>query len=104
MKITRKVLRRIIRECGDEMSAMSSVEQLPGMHPDDSAGMPCPIAAAADLREAGASDADVLDWIQKLLSSFAHGDNEEFSFTGDVSLLSGDEAFGIGYSAAKAGE
>ena len=96
MKITKRQLRRIIRE---EKALIA--EECPASNPE----MPCPVAAASDLRSSGASEGDVLDWIQSLLSAFQEGpEEEEFSFTGDVGQLPGEEAFGIGYEAGRIGE
>jgi len=48
----------------------------------------------------------IIDHLQDVLhavpDSYPHTD-EEFSFTGDVGQLPGDEAFGIGYNAGKQG-
>ncbi len=100
MKITKKQLRRIIRE---EKAALTRE------CPDPESAMPCPMRAAAELRAAGATSDDVLHWVQLLLTEFAGGhvmppeSPEEFSFTGDVSLLPGEEAFGVGYEAGMRG-
>ena len=101
MKGSKTQLRRIIRE---ERARL--VEECPDMGAD----MPCPIRTAADMKNAGATSDDVLDWIQMLLSEFAAEDvglgpqgEDEFSFTGDVALLPGDEAFGVGYEAGMRG-
>jgi hypothetical protein len=103
MKVSKSQLRRIIRE---ERARM--MEECPDLGSD----MPCPIRTAAEMKDAGASPDDVLHWIQLLLSEFAAGpdahamvpeEEDEFSFTGDVTLLPGDEAFGIGYEAGTRG-
>tara|TARA_Y100000310_G_C20091749_1_gene538599 strand:- start:102 stop:410 length:309 start_codon:yes stop_codon:yes gene_type:complete len=100
MKITKRQLRRIIRE---EKAAL--IEECPSAE----SNMPCPIRTAAEMRAAGASEADVLHWVQLLISEFSGGteeaypEEEEFSFTGDVSLLPGEEAFGVGYEAGSRG-
>ena len=101
MKVTKSQLRRIIRE---ERARLT--EDCPDMGPD----MPCPIRTAADMKNAGATSNDVLDWVQLLLSEFAAEgaglgpeEEDEFSFTGDVTLLPGEEAFGVGYEAGTRG-
>tara|TARA_Y100000310_G_C20511728_1_gene729215 strand:- start:349 stop:618 length:270 start_codon:yes stop_codon:yes gene_type:complete len=73
MKITKRQLKRIIREeklklmegCGDPVVAQPEV------------GMPCPFSTATELKSAGASEGDVLDWIQKLLGAFQEGSQDE---------------------------
>ena len=58
MKITSRQLRRIIREaCAAGHDAHDT--------------MPCPIEAATKLKEAGATESEVLDWVQRLISSFS---------------------------------
>ena len=104
MKVSKNQLRRIIRE---ERARL--MEECPDLGSD----MPCPIRTAAEMRDAGASGDDVLHWIQLLISEFAAGDGiagmpvpeeeDEFSFSGDVALLPGDEAFGVGYEAGMRG-
>ena len=101
MKVTKSQLRRIIRE---ERARLT--EDCPDMGAD----MPCPIRTAADMKNAGATSDDVLDWVQLLLSEFAAEgaglgpeEEDEFSFTGDVTLLPGEEAFGVGYEAGTRG-
>ena len=107
MKITKRQLRRIIRE---------EKERLLDECPSPESNMPCPIETASEMANAGASEAEVLHWIHLLLSEFsggmapkAHHEDEleppgdEFSFTGDVAELPGEEAFGIGYEAGTRG-
>jgi len=100
MKVTKQQLRRIIRE---EKAAL--IEECPSAE----SNMPCPIKTAAEMRAAGATEADVLHWVQLLISEFlggteeAYPEEEEFSFTGDVALLPGEEAFGVGYEAGMRG-
>ena len=100
MKVTKQQLRRIIRE---EKAAL--IEECPSAE----SNMPCPIKTAAEMRAADASEADVLHWVQLLISEFSGGteeaypEEEEFSFTGDVGLLPGKEAFGVGYEAGMRG-
>ena len=56
MKITKRQLRRIIREsCGDMAPAQSQ------------AGMPCPHGTAASIQQSGASPEEILAWIHDLL-------------------------------------
>jgi len=100
MKVSKKQLKKIIREmCGDMADEMSA--EVPVSMEEPMAAMPCPHATADSLRSSGASDAEVLEWVGTLLSSFQAED--EFSFTGDVGELGGDEAFGVGYEAGSRG-
>ncbi len=67
MKVRKSLLRKVIQE---ELSTLN--EECP-------TGLPCPIAAAAELKDAGASPEEMLDWIakltQELLSPVDRGDN-----------------------------
>jgi len=99
MKITKRQLKRLIRE---------ETVRLLGECPNEGSDMPCPIRTASEMRAAGATDSDVLHWVQLLISEFAGGTQEvvtddEFSFTGDVGELPGDEAFAVGYEAGTGG-
>ena len=102
MKVTKQQLRRIIRE---EKAAL--IEECPSAE----SNMPCPIKTAAEMRAAGATEADVLHWVQLLISEFlggteeAYPEEEEFSCQVSelVALLPGEEAFGVGYEAGMRG-
>ena len=59
----------------------------------DSAGTSCERSTAQG----------IIDHLQDMLSG-GNQEKEEFSFTGDVEKLPGDEAFGIGYTAGQLGE
>jgi hypothetical protein len=103
MKITKRQLKRIIREsCGD-IAAEQDIE-LPTFdldQPPESESSPCPYSTAEKLKVSGMDSAQVLEWISTLLSSYlAEGD---FNFSGDVGSLAGDEAFGVGYEAGSRG-
>jgi len=66
MKVRKSLLRKVIQE---ELGTLN--EECP-------TGLPCPIAAAAELKDAGASPEEMLDWIakltQELLSPVDRGD------------------------------
>ena len=110
MKITKRQLRRIIREERRRLlEGCPSGPQLEAEHWDMPAnpefgGAPCPHAVADAIGESGASDTDILNWIHALTmdltSAGAPEAEEEFSFIGDVSELPGEEAFGDGYEAS----
>ncbi|MBK26060.1 MAG: hypothetical protein CME70_18835 [Halobacteriovorax sp.] len=55
MKLNKEMLRELIME---EMNTLN--EECP-------TGLPCPIAAASELKQAGASPEELLDWVAKLL-------------------------------------
>ena len=57
MKLSREALRRMILREMNEMNRLD--EGCP-------TGMPCPVAAAAELKDAGASPEEMLDWVAKL--------------------------------------
>ena len=56
MKVRKSLLRKVIQE---ELAKRRLNEECP-------TGLPCPIAAAAELKDAGASPEEMLDWIAKL--------------------------------------
>jgi|LWDU01.1.fsa_nt_gi hypothetical protein len=114
MKITKRQLRRIIREERRRLlEGCPSGPQLEAEHWDMPAnpefgGAPCPHAVADAISESGASDTDILNWIHAVTMDLTSGgapgaEADEFSFTGDVGELPGEEAFGIGYEAGKGG-
>lgn len=107
MKVTKRQLRRIIREsCGEAVS--EPAQELPQLIEPSG---PCPYSTADQLKSSGMSDSEVLEWVGNLLATFLGGSTTEetldpvsdFDFTGDVGELSGDEAFGIGYEAGTRG-
>ena len=112
MKITKRQLKRIIREekqklleggCGD-MSAVEplTLEKEPEYHDMSHVEeSPCPYSTADKLKAAGMSEVEVLEWVNNMISSFLS--EGEFSYTGDVEDLPGDEAFGVGYQAGSLG-
>ena len=57
MKLSREALRSMILREMNEMNRLD--EGCP-------TGMPCPVAAAAELKDAGASPEEMLDWVAKL--------------------------------------
>ena len=112
MYVTKKQLARLIREaCGDMSPAPIDSQAadlgvaedaiLPVPEETSSPEQPCPYSTAETLKAAGMSDAEVLQWINTLLSSFLS--EGEFSFTGSVEELPGEDAFGIGYEAGSRG-
>ena len=151
MKITKRQLRRIIREekrrmieCGEmdgEMGGDPGAMAAPVLGPEEAsaaivesqspegelvvemelasrnlelavesitaAAALCPscvqdIAAAAPLVEAMVSQAEALHETLEAVGVVI-SENAEFSFTGDVAELPGEEAFGVGYEAGKRG-
>jgi hypothetical protein len=123
MRISKRHLRRIIREsCA-----------LPGEHDQEILPLPPSTEAVPDVpvpedydaaRELLSQNPDLVDFgismvmdlagtscerstaqgIIDHLQDMLHGrEEDEFSFTGDVEELSGDEAFGIGYEAGRRG-
>jgi len=56
MRVRKSTLRKVIRE---EMAKRQLKEECPS-------GLPCPVAAAAEIKEAGATPEEMLDWIAKL--------------------------------------
>ena len=124
MRLTKQQLRRIIREeevrqlemHGDTSVVHDAMEDSGGLtvhefdpeHWDivsnpEFGDAPCPHGVAAAIEGSGASADDILDWIHALTTDLVGGGTpeveEEFSFTGDVAELPGEEAFGIGYEA-----
>ena len=67
MRISERQLRRMIKE-----EASRVLDECPNPEGD----MPCPIETAAKMRSAGASEADVLHWVQLLISEFSGGHEE----------------------------
>ena len=106
MRITKRQLRQIIREsCGDVLDLEPSA-MLPDLEDNlalDAEVLPSPdpMSVAEELKNAGMTEQDVLEWIQELVQSFLS--DSMFSFTGDVGELPGDEAFGVGYEAGSRG-
>jgi len=54
MKVKKSLLRKVI------------LQELKALNEECPTGLPCPIAAAAELKEAGATPEEMLDWIAKL--------------------------------------
>ena len=123
MKISKRLLRRIIREsCALPSDHAPEILPLPPS-PEPVPNVPVPedYDAARDFlsRNQGLVDfgiemvmdlagtscerstaQGIIDHLQDMLHS---REEDEFSFTGDVGELSGDEAFGIGYEAGRRG-
>ena len=86
MKITKRQLRRIIREEKARLMeecpmGMTDDPAMPGPEPMDSghdnhdhpAGMPCPIKTASKMKEAGASEQELMDFVATLIDEFRSG-------------------------------
>ena len=114
MKITKRQLRRIIREetrrfgegCGDVSGPHLEPEHW-DISPNPGFGnAPCPHEIAVAIKESGASDADILSWLNALTADLAAqpgAEEEGISFAGNVAVLPGDKAFGMGYEAGHLG-
>ena len=123
MRITKRQLRRIIREaCGIEAAPAVPVQIEQADIGRPNVPLPADYNAVRDLLSQNPDLVDmgvslvmqmagtscqrstvqaVIDHLQDMLDA-APGE-EEFSFTGDVGALPGDEAFGIGYEAGMRG-
>ena len=112
MRVTKRQLRGLIREkhwhlqeTHDEMHAGQPGW---GISPNpEFGGAPCPHETATAIKESGASDSDILDWLHALTMDLTSGGEvlpeEEFSFTEDVVELPGENVFNTGYDAGKRG-
>ena len=60
MKVRKSLLRKVIRE---ELAMRRLNEECPSK-------LPCPVAAAAELKAAGATPEEMLDWVAKLTQEF----------------------------------
>ena len=128
MKITKRQLRKMVREaCGLETGP---APELPAMIPDEAPldadpNVPVPedyevtrdmleqnpeltdlgLSMVMDMAGTGCERSTaqgVIDHLQDMLDGPAP-EEDDFSFTGDVGELPGDEAFGIGYEAGRRG-
>ena len=100
MKLTKNQLRKLILEEKERLLEMHG-DHMPQQEHESSA-MPCPMSTASQMKDAGATPADLMSWIGQLLNQFNEpqqsepqvlvDDGDEFSFTGDVGELPGDEA------------
>jgi hypothetical protein len=120
IKITKRQLKRIIKEEKSRLLETHGETHLEPAHWDvspnpDYAGAPCPHEVASGIKESGASDSDILNWLQALTEDLTVGaeggvtvgaeePSEEFSFTGDVETLDPAESFGVGLEAGRSGE
>ena len=107
MKISKRQLRRIIREekqklleggCGD-MSAVEplTLEKEPEYHDMSHVEeSPCPYSTADKLKAAGMSELEVLEWVNNMVSSFLSG--QDMSHGDSMTGLGGDEEPGFDYS------
>jgi|TARA_R110000851_G_scaffold234688_11_gene387149 hypothetical protein len=93
MKITKRQLKRLIIE--------EKLKFLRENYEDHevSSEMPCPIATADALKQAGATDSDVLNWLHELTMELASigGDIDVHEVPMDLDAMGGEEAFGIGH-------
>mgnify|MGYP005636592315 CR=1 FL=1 len=95
--------------CSDEMGMELEPEHWDIVPNPEFGGAPCPHAVASAIRGSAASDSDILNWLHVLTMELTAGSpdsatsEDDFSYTGDVGQLSGDEAFGIGFEAGKRG-
>ena len=99
MKITKRQLRRIIKEEKRRLLETGTTGmELEPAHWDitpnpEFGGAPCPHAVADAIQGSGATDADVLSWLHALTMDLTTGGTEV------VEELPDYEAFGIGYVA-----
>ena len=100
MKITKRQLKRIIREaCGDITppdSEQLSLEKEPEiqMFQTQESG-PCPFSTAEKLKASGMSDSEVLEWVNTMLSSFLSAG--DFSLSGATDEIDAGAGFDLGY-------
>jgi hypothetical protein len=120
MKITKRQLKRIIREEKTRLLETHGETHLEPAHWDVSpnpeyTGAPCPHEVASGIKESGASDSDILNWLHALTMDLTVGAEggvtvgaeepmEEFSFTGDVETLDLGSEFDVGPGAGRSGE
>lgn len=81
MKLSRKDLRNLILE---ELNGTSAINE------GCPTGLPCPVAAAKELKSAGASPEEMLDWVAKLTQELlspvdTHGDDMDMGLPADNS-------------------
>ena len=71
----------------------------------ESIDMPCPHETAEQVKAAGASPDEVMSWIGTFLQDYSNPSTEpaEVDYTGDLSDLSSEEVFGLGYTAGEQG-
>ena len=114
MKITKRQLRRIIRETHQAAVDMSNTLTPDVPVPEDYSAVRQLLAQNLELIDAGigqvmqiagtrcerSSIQALVDHLQDMLDGVPM---EEFSFTGDVAELSGEDAFGVGYEAGRRG-
>lgn len=89
MKLNRKQLRSIISEVSQEIDegCGEPIITEPAM---EASMKPCPYSAAKELKNAGMTEAEVLQWVNTMLSAFL---NDDHSHNLDDAMLSGDESF-----------
>ena len=120
VKITKRQLRRIIREEKSRLLETHGETHLEPAHWDispnpDYAGAPCPHEVATGIKESGASDSDILNWLHALTMDLTVGaeggvtvgaevPEEAFSFNGDVETLDPSSAFAVGLGAGRTEE
>ena len=74
MKVSKEMLRRIVREaCGDPMEPMEALVEPISVQPV--APSPCPHATAAGLKNSGIDSEDILGWIHTLLQQIVVGND-----------------------------
>ena len=78
MKITKRHLKRIIKEERHRILEMNDEFHLEPEHWDiapnpEFGNAPCPIQVASAIRESGASDSDVINWLHALTMELTSG-------------------------------
>ena len=92
--------RAYTEEC--DMSAAGMPLAAAGM---ESIEMPCPHETAAAVSAAGATPDEVMSWIGTFLQDYSDetASSPEIDYTGDLTDISSEEAFGLGYAAGEEG-
>lgn len=84
--VLRSHLRKIVREnCGgdhdmpemsmsaDDQMSLAPEPELGDVQSPEASGMPCPIKTASKMKESGASEADLMDFVNTLIDEFKSG-------------------------------
>ncbi len=104
--VLRNHLRKIVREnCGgdhdmpeismsaDDQMSLAPEPELGNAQDPEATGMPCPIKTASKMKESGASEADLMDFVNTLIDEFKSGGStvpEQPSPEGPANAAMGD--------------
>ena len=99
--LRRRLRRIVVEECpggmtGEPEMASADSQMSPAPAPDLDSAMPCPIKTASKMKEAGATEAELMDFVNTLIDEFRAGGTTVPEEPAQIAHADGPEGDGVG--------